>query len=135
MGSRISPDATDFCRTALLFSLSAGLALLAPGAARADTTASPYTSEPVLMSGDRAGNVLVPSRSHLFVGGLTDSGQLVISTGAVDQSQPELLLQYAGGQFTTIVAPPSALVSPWAGDVAWPHNIALARPLSINAQG
>jgi hypothetical protein len=33
------------------------------------------------------------------------------------------------------VAPPSALTAPWAGDIPWPHNVTIARPLSVNAQG
>src|SRR5262245_52656711 len=135
MRSRFVPIATDLCRTCLLLSFAAGLTLQAAGAARAETSVLPYMSEPVAMAGDRVGNVAISSRSRRFVGGLSDTGQLTFSAGAADQSQPELLLQYAAGQFTTIVAPPSALTSPWAGDVPWPRNVALAQPLSTNGRG
>lgn len=135
MRSRFAPHAADLCRTSLLLSLAAGLTLQAAGAARADTATLSYTGAPIVSAGDAAGNVAIPSRSRLFVGGLSDTGQILFSAGALDQSQPELLLQSAGGQFTTIVAPPAALISPWAGDVAWPRNIALAQPISTNGRG
>src|SRR5438477_4028604 len=101
--------ATGICRPSPLLSLcatlAAGLPLLAPGAARAATTAPDYNSKVIAMSGAPAGDALIPAGYHLFAGGLNDAGQVVFSAGMIDGSRPELLIQYARGKFATIVRP------------------------------
>jgi hypothetical protein len=120
---------------------AAGLAIAAiasataPGTAATDPTAPLYKSERVIQSGDAAGSVAIPPGYSLFVGGLSDTGQIVFSAGMLDRSRPELLIQYAGGQFTPIVMPESGPVGAWPGDVYWPKDVTVARPLSMNKSG
>jgi hypothetical protein len=131
--------ATAIRRTSTLLSLSAiaaaGLTLLAPGAARADTAPPVYQSTPLVMSGDRIGTTTIPATNDLYVGGLTDAGQITFSAGRPNGSGPNLLLQWGGGTSTAIVMPASGPASAWPGPVYWPQDVTIDRPISVNQQG
>lgn len=131
--------ATAIRRTSTLLSLSAiaaaGLTLLAPGAGRADTTPPVYQSTPLVMSGDRIGTTTIPANDDLYVGGLTDAGQIIFGAGRANGPGPNLLLQWGGGTATPIVMPASGPASAWPGPVYWPHDVTIARPISVNQQG
>src|SRR5438105_192199 len=100
---------TGLCHVATQLSLcsavAAGLALLAPGAARAEISAPGYGSHVIATSGARAGDTLIPANYHLFVDGLNDAGQVLFGAGFINGSKPELLLQYSHGKMATIVMP------------------------------
>jgi hypothetical protein len=111
-----------------MLALAAGLALLAPGAARAQTT---YQIQPILKLGDMAGDVLIPPGLALAVGPLNDNGQLLIDAGTSNGSKPDLLFQYANGQFTPIMVP--GREGPLG---AWPDDVYAFGPLqSMNQRG
>jgi hypothetical protein len=113
---------------------AAGLTLLAPGMGRAADVAA-YQSSAVVMSGDRVGDLQIPANDDLFVGGLNDAGQLVFSAGSTSGSRPELLLQWDGKAITPIVAPASGPASAYTGDVYWPKDVIIDRPVSMNEHG
>jgi hypothetical protein len=131
-------DRTALRRRSSLLSLggaAAALMLLAPGIARADTAAPTYQSTVLLVSGDRVGDLQIPANDDLFVDGLTDAGQIVFSAGTSAGTHPELLMQYAHNRITPIVAPASGPASAWAGDVYWPRDVIIDRPVSVNRRG
>lgn len=135
MPRRIDCCVTGGCRNSLLLSLAAGLALLAPVSARADTSTPRYKSEQVIQAGVTVDGVLIPASYHLYVGGLGDTGQILFSAGGPNQDRPERLFQYAGGKFTAIVTPSLGPEAGWPGDVYWPADVTIARPLSMNGSG
>jgi hypothetical protein len=74
--------------------LTAALALLAPGVARADTT---YKIQPIIKSGDRVGDFeFGPAKNPFIVVGLNDAGQLLF-LGQNDAARSGILVQYASG--------------------------------------
>jgi hypothetical protein len=104
-----------------------GLTLLVQGAVQAQTS---YKIQPILKVGETAGDTLIPSDYQVLVGGLTDSGQIILGVGTPEGSKPEWLLQYADGKITPIVAP--------GGDAPtgkWPHDVLMAWPLRMNQRG
>jgi hypothetical protein len=113
---------------------AAGLTLLVSGAARAADTIT-YQSAPLVMSGDRFGDLQIPANDDLYAGGLTDDGRIVFSAGTVGESRPELLLQWDGKTIQTIVAPASGPAGAYTGDVYWPKDVTIDRPIGINQQG
>src|SRR5436309_2280658 len=93
--------------------LGVGLALLAHPATGAQI---PYTIQPIIALGERAGDVLLPSDYQIAIGGLNDQGQIAFIGG--DGGKPELLLQYADGKITPIVvAGRDAPQGKWPKDV------------------
>jgi hypothetical protein len=139
MRSHNQPGVTAIRRTSTLLSLSAitaaGLTVLAPAAVRADTSSPVYQSAPLVMSGDRFGTTTIPSADDLYVGGLTDLGQIIFSAGRANGPGPNLLLQWGGGTFTPIVAPANVPASASTGPVYWPQDVTLDRPVSVNRYG
>jgi hypothetical protein len=139
MQSHCQPGAIVVRRTSTLLSLSAitaaGLTLLAPGAVRADTTPPVYHSEPLVTSGDRYGTSTIPARDDLYVGGLTDTGQIIFSAGNANGGGPDLLLQWADNMLTPIVTPSSDPVGASPGPVYSLRNVTLDRPVSVNRFG
>jgi hypothetical protein len=117
-----------------LAAVAAGLTLLVSGAARAADTIT-YQSAPLVMSGDRFGDLQIPANDDLYVGGLTDDGRILFSVGTVSESRPELLLQWDGKTIQTIVAPASGPAGAYTGDVYWPKDVTIDRPIGMNAQG
>ncbi len=110
--------------------VSLGLALLAPGTARADTVT--YKIQPILKLGDPAGDTPLASRGlALIAGPLNDRAQLLIDAGTLDGTHPDTLLQYDSGQFLPI------LVVGRDGPVGkWPKDVFLVGPLSsMNQSG
>src|SRR5690349_340794 len=75
MGSFYLSGATAVRHSVLRLSLlaAAGLTLLAPGTGRAADLPA-YQSSAVVTSGDRLGDLQIPSHDDLFVGGLNDAG-------------------------------------------------------------
>lgn len=120
-------------QTSLLAVAAAGLTLLAPGGARADTTGPGYQSAPLVMSGDQYGAARIAATDDLYVAGLTDAGNLIFSAGTPNGGGPNLLLQWAGGKFTPIVAPASG--TPANGPINWTTEVIINRPVSVNASG
>ncbi len=103
--------------------LTAALALLAPGIARAQTT---YKIQPILKVSDTVGNYAIPTTYVLYAGPLNDRGQLAIGVGTNAGQKPELLLQYADGQLTPIGGPGrDSPAGPWPEDVTffWPFGM------------
>jgi hypothetical protein len=102
--------------------LVAGLALLAPGAARADTT---YKIQPIVKQGDeiKLGDVAVKIGA-LRVGTLNDAGQVVF--GAPEGP----LLQYAEGNLT-----PIAVGGGTAPGGQWSKSLDLDHVVSMNQRG
>src|SRR5439155_7557003 len=86
-----------------LTALTLGLTLLAPGAARAATSTS-YTIQPIVHLGDTIGDgqFTVDSKGDFETGALNDSGQILFVTE--NAAGGEMLVQYAEGKFTVIVA-------------------------------
>jgi hypothetical protein len=134
MGTRIVEADRGSGRTSLLLSLAAGLALGAP-AARADTASAAYKTEQVIQSGSGPDGAPIPSSDDLYVGGLSDAGQLIFSAGWLNQGTSERLFAYAGGKFTPIVMPSTGSAGDNTGDVVWPKDITVARPVSVNGSG
>jgi hypothetical protein len=108
---------------------------LTPVAARADTPVLRYKSEQVIQSGESAGGVTIPRSYDLSVGGLSDTGQIIFSAGWINQGTSERMFQYAAGKFTPIVMAASGPVGDWAGDVYWPKDVTISRPVSVNGSG
>lgn len=107
--------------------LIVGLALLAPGAPRADVT---YQIQPIAKLGDTVGDVRIMAANGYFaVGALNDSGQLIVKT-AVTPSGGDVLFQYADGKLTPIVR--AGQEGP-AGN--WPQALWVRQPVSMNALG
>jgi hypothetical protein len=92
IGRVIGWQATRGCAGAL------ALALLAPAAARAETT---YKIQPIAKLGDKAGDVTLRSSGALEVGTLNDRGQLTFVAG--NAAGGSVLVQYADGKLTPIV--------------------------------
>jgi hypothetical protein len=105
--------------------LGAGLALLAHPATGAQT---PYTIQPIIAVGERAGDVLLPSDYLIDIGGLNDKGQIAF-IGA-DGGKPELLLQYADGKITPIVVAGGA-----APKGTWPKDVLVNWLPQMNQRG
>jgi hypothetical protein len=100
-----------------------GLALVAPGMARAQTT---YKIQPILKVGDTVGEFPIPTTYVLYTGPLNDRGQLAIGVGTNSGTKPELLVQYADGQLTPIGGPGrDSPAGPWPDDVTffWPFGM------------
>jgi hypothetical protein len=110
-----------------LLSLAAGLALLAPPTARAQTT---YKIQPILKVGDMAGDVLIPTTHFLIVEALNDNGQILIMTVRKQTFQPRMLFQYGDGKFTPIVVGTRE-----AAGGKWPANVIVRQPLTMNQKG
>jgi hypothetical protein len=107
--------------------LTAALALLAPGMARADTT---YKIQPIIKSGDQVGDfVFGPAKNQFIVVGLNDAGQLLF-LGQNDAARSGILVQYASGTFTPIAAPGKDRPGG-----QWPSNIGFWRPMTMNQRG
>jgi hypothetical protein len=105
--------------------LAAGLALLAPSVARAQTT---YKIQPIVKAGDRAGNVQIKTGGNFQIGTLNDNSQLIFVTE--NAAGGEALIQYADGKLTPIVAA--------GGDAPggkWSQNVAVYAPTSMNQHG
>jgi hypothetical protein len=107
--------------------LAAGLTLLAPGAARAQI---PYKVQPILKVGDTVNGFAITPGYVFFPGPLNDRGQLAIGVGTNSGTKPELLVQYAEGQLTTIGGP--GLDAP-AGK--FPADVTFDAPLGMNQLG
>jgi hypothetical protein len=137
MRRKVVHDAAGDSRNSLLLSLAAGLALasLAPGTARADTPVPLYNSERIVQSGGATGSATLPANYNLYVGGLSDSGQIIFSAGWQNQGTSERLYQYAGGKFTPIVMAASGPAADWPGDVYWPKDVTISRPVNVNKSG
>jgi hypothetical protein len=103
------------------------LALLLPGAARAQTT---YKIQPILKVGDTVGGFSIATGYQFYVGPLNDLGQLALGAGTTTGSKPELLLQYADGQLTTIGGP--GLVAPGG---SFPADVTFDWPFGMNQLG
>ncbi len=138
MRSSTPRGATAIRRLSPMLSVSAiaaaGMSLLAPGAVRADTISPLYQSAPLVMSGDRFGTTTIPANDDLYVGGLTDAGQITFGAGRANGAGPNLLMQW-GGTFTSIVMPASGPAGAWTGPVYWPQDVTIDRPLSVNRFG
>jgi hypothetical protein len=106
--------------------LAAGLALLAPAAARAQAT---YKIQPIVKLGDMAGDVLIATNRLLGVEGLNDNGQILLLV-PTRSWQPRLLFQYIDGKFTPIVVPGRD-----APGGKWPSGVIVRRPLYMNQRG
>src|SRR5205823_4390992 len=85
-------------RPVLAFAIGSSLALLAPGAARADTV---YKSQVIAQAGDKAGDVALNASPEIQLAGLNDQEQLLFV--ATDAAGEDLLFQYAGGKLTPVV--------------------------------
>src|SRR6266852_3822081 len=84
----------------VLAGLTLGLALLAPGAARAANLT--YKIQPIVQLGDTAGGVPLPLNGYWSLGGLSDDGQILFDVFTASPIATDRLIQYAGGKFTPI---------------------------------
>jgi hypothetical protein len=105
--------------------LLTALALLAGGPARA---AGLYQLQPIVHLGDKIGSPPLKTRQGLWVGSLNDSGQIAFVTG--NAAGGPLLVRYANGQFTPVVA--AGQVAPVG---AWPELSVIWSPVSMNQAG
>jgi hypothetical protein len=121
----------------LLFAAGATGILPASGHAAADTLSPLYQATPISLTGDLRGAspVAIPSGSDLFVEGLADSGLITFSAAPAPAARASLLLQWANGALTPIVYPGGGRSPLWPLDVYWPQNVAVDRPVSVNANG
>lgn len=119
-----------------------GLPFVAPSAAQAEPTTTPYTTQPIIKLGDLAGNLLPPiSTSYrVFVGPLSDTGQIAFGVGTSIQDafymgtytgpRPGLLMQYADGKLTPIVT--AGTEGPIGN---WPQDVSFLWPFGMNQSG
>lgn len=112
-------------KTVWFLSVLASLTLLIPHAARA---AGFYQIQPIVHLGDKIGTPPVQTRLGLWVGSLNDSGQMAFVTSSINGGP--LLIRYAGGQFTSIVATGEA-----APVGTWPVFSVVWSPVSMNQTG
>lgn len=83
---------------------------------------------PIVQAGDVVDGVTIAPDGSFDVGPLNDSGQLCF--GAESESGERLLIQYADGKLTPIVAPGQA------GPLGqWPENLWFDAPVSMNERG
>jgi hypothetical protein len=113
--------------SALAVSLTAALALFAPGARAADLN---YTLQPLAQIGGMAGDVPIPKGLIWFLGPLNDNGQFLVDAGTQAGTKPEILLQYADGKFTPLVA--AGMDGPMG---PWPKDVSISWPFSMNGHG
>jgi hypothetical protein len=107
--------------------LAAGLALLAPGAARA-VGLTGYTIRPIARLGDRVADVTMRKGSNFQISTLNDSGQLALVTE--NAAGGEMLLQYANDQFI-----PIAVGGGDAPGGRWVKQLGFTGPVSMNQRG
>src|SRR5438309_2228182 len=116
--------------SALAALLIAGLALLAPRAARA-TAPTSYTFQPLAQIGGMAGDIPIPKGLAWFLGSLNDNGQILVDAGTPDGSKPEILLQYGDGKFTLLASGGmDGPLGPWPKDIGFFY-----RPFHMNERG
>lgn len=130
--------ATFVCRRSFLLSMLAGatsLLLVAPARGRADTTAPPFRTFPLVTSGDQWGSIQIPSRASLYLAGLSDAGEIVFTAGDAQATQPEMLLKWADGLLYSIAAPSTGMAGSAPGPVYWTHDLTIDRPVSVNRRG
>ncbi len=120
---------TPFCARVAL-ALGTTLTLLA--GTRAPAADLTYSLQPIVSVGGMAGDVPLPKSLSFAIAGLNDRGQVLFDVGTGDGTQPDRLLEYAGGQFTPImVSGRDGPVGPWPGDVF----LFGPSPQSLNEQG
>jgi hypothetical protein len=128
-------------RPSSLFSLfctaATSLALLVPGAARADTSSPAYHSATIVTSGVAYGKFVIPANDDLFVAGLSDGGEIVFSAGNASGSRPERLMKWTtdSGALIPIVMPPTGPASASTEPIFWPQDVTIDRPVSVNQHG
>jgi hypothetical protein len=106
-----------------LSTLAAGLALLAPGAARAQAA---YTIQPIVKAGDTVGDLRITSTFSLSA--LNDRGQLAFVASAVPGGQA--LFTLTDGQVAPLV------IGGGEGPQGpWPKDLTFNQMISINQQG
>jgi hypothetical protein len=111
-----------------LASLTLGLALVAPMAARAADVN--YTYQPLAQIGGMAGDVPIPKGLIWFLGPLNDNGQFLVDAGTYTGNKWEILLQYSDGKFTPLAS--AGMVGPIG---PWPKDIGIPWPYSMNGRG
>jgi hypothetical protein len=112
----------------------AALTLVVSGAARAADTIT-YQSSTLAMSGDRIGDLQIPANSDLLVDAIGNTGKILFHTGNASGSRPEMLLQWDGQRFDTIVTPASGPAGAWPGDIYWTKDVTIDEPARMNDQG
>jgi hypothetical protein len=121
-----SKEGSNPMRSACFVALVAGLALLTPGAAHAQ---SGYLIQPIVKLGDQVGGVQIPATDGYFeVGTLNDNGGLVFITASA--AGGDALVYYTDGKLTPLVA---AGMSGPAG--TWPAELVILPPVSMNQLG
>jgi hypothetical protein len=109
--------------------LAAGLTLLAPGAARGQTS---YSIQRIFQAGDSIGDIdTVEGDRYFSIGTLNDSGRLVFALRHSNAPRDTLVL-YADGKLTPIVAAGKAAPVPGG---AWPSSVFVTGPVSMNQLG
>jgi hypothetical protein len=107
-----------------LLALVAGLVLLAPGAARAQTS---YKIQPILRAGDTVGDGSIQVGTYLGVGALNDNGQMVVD---VQPAGNQAVLQFTDGKFTPVLVGGTD-----APGGEWPQGVGTWEPISMNQRG
>jgi hypothetical protein len=103
-----------------------GLALLAPGGARAANT---YKVQPIVKLGDTLGDTLLKAGVDFEVDTLNDAGQLLFVT-YTPKMYSEMLFQYVAGKITPLIVPDGD-----APGGKWPKSVNIVSPASGNQSG
>jgi hypothetical protein len=109
--------------------LAAGLALLAPGSARAAAPTS-YTIQAIAKLGDKVADVTIKAAGDFEIGGLNDQGQLAFVTENGGTGGGEMLLQYADAKFLPVV-----VAGRDAPGGKWTSGNGVYSPVQMNQRG
>jgi len=104
-----------------------GLALLAPGMARAQGS---YKVQPIVKLGDKVGDLTIKADGDLEIGTLNDQGQIVFVTENANPEGSEFLFQYADGQMIPLV-----VAGRDAPGGKWSQGAGINSPVSMNQAG